>query len=83
VNLAFLDHLEPVFDGPEKDVRARQRVEYVVGNETGFLKRLEAFQRISLPQLWVPGAVSELQNLCEEFRFTNTATTQFDVAAGT
>src|SRR4030095_3549439 len=63
VNLAFLDHLEPVFDGPEKHIRARQRVEDVLGNEPGFLKRLEALPCISLPQLWVPGAGGELAEL--------------------
>src|SRR5262249_58808097 len=68
------------FDRPQKDVRVRQSLKSLVGDEAGCLKRLQALERVSLTELRMLGPIRQLQYLRKELDFSDPSATQLDVA---
>src|SRR6185369_2019002 len=79
VGLAFLHHLNPVFDRTEETIGLPQLAMIIRAQQICGQKRIQGAERVALPQFRIFAGIHQLQRLDEKFYFTDAATTELEI----
>src|SRR4051794_39167318 len=83
VGLRILDHLQPVLDGAQEAIVARERLGRIASEPTGADEGCDRIQRCGRPDRRVAAAVDHLLDLDEELDLADSAAPAFKIETWT